>query len=191
MADIAYRRVSTTDQDTGRQLDNIDMTFYREYEDKVSGATTDRPQLQSCMDMIREGDTLHVHSIDRLSRSLIDLDRLVRDLNGKGVSVHFHKEKLNFVAGEEDDLSRLMFRMMGAFAEFERSLIKTRQREGIAKAKAAGKHLGRSAALTAEQVEEIRLRKEDGEQVIDLAEEFEVSRQTIYVSLKKTEEAKI
>ena len=87
---------------------------------------------------MRACETVHVHSIDRVGRSLIDLKTLVTQLNNNGVSVKFHKEKLDFEVGKTDDLQTLMFSMLGAFAEFERSMIKERQREGIEKAKAKG-----------------------------------------------------
>ena len=138
MAHVAYIRVSTTEQNTDRQLSDTDIKFDKVFEDKASGKSTDRPALQEMLDYVRDGDTLHVHSIDRLGRSLIDLKTLVTQLNNKGVSVHFHKEKLDFEVGKTDRLQTLMFDMLAAFAEFERSMIKERQREGIEKAKAKG-----------------------------------------------------
>lgn len=140
MAQVGYVRVSSVDQQTDRQLDGIalDKTF----TDKVSGATTDRPQLQAMLEYIREGDILHVHSIDRLARSLADLLKLVEWLNTKHITVHFHKEQLKFT-GENSPMQKLMLSMMGSFAEFERSMIRDRQREGIAKAKEKGVYKGR------------------------------------------------
>jgi DNA invertase Pin-like site-specific DNA recombinase len=188
MADIAYRRVSSIGQKTDRQLDGL--VFDKEFLDKVSAGTTNRPGLKACLDFIREGDTLHVHSIDRLCRNLSDLQKIVTDLNEKGIAIHFHKENLVFT-GKNNAMNKLTMQLLGAVAEFEKALINERQLEGIAKAKAGGKHLGRSAALTTEQVEEILKRKEAGEQVVDLAGEFAVSRQTIYQSIKRAAEVKI
>jgi DNA invertase Pin-like site-specific DNA recombinase len=188
MANISYKRVSSVGQKTDRQLDGL--VFDKEFSDKVSAGTTKRPGLEACLDFIREGDTLHVHSIDRLCRNLSDLQKIVTDLNENGIAIHFHKENLVFT-GKNNAMNKLTMQLLGAVAEFEKALINERQLEGIAKAKVAGKHLGRSAALSTKQVEEIRTRKEAGEQVIDLSEEFGVSRQTIYVSLKRAEEAKI
>lgn len=138
MAQVAYIRVSTTEQNTDRQLADTNVTFDKVFEDKASGKSTDRPALQDMLGYVREGDTLHVHSIDRLGRSLIDLKTVVTELNARGVAVHFHKENLKFEAGTQNPMQTLMFDMLGAFAEFERSMIKERQREGIEKAKAKG-----------------------------------------------------
>ena len=138
MAHVAYIRVSTTEQNTDRQLADTGIEFDKIFDDKASGKNTVRQGLKDMLDYVREGDTVHVHSIDRLGRSLIDLKTLVTQLNNNGVSVKFHKEKLDFEVGKTDDLQTLMFSMLGAFAEFERSMIKERQREGIEKAKAKG-----------------------------------------------------
>ena len=138
MAHVAYIRVSTTEQNTDRQLADTGIEFDKIFKDEASGKDTERKRLKDMLDYVREGDTVHVHSIDRLGRSLIDLKTLVTQLNDKGVSVKFHKEKLDFEVGKTDDLQTLMFSMLGAFAEFERSMIKERQREGIEKAKAKG-----------------------------------------------------
>ena len=99
--------------------------------------------------LVREGDTLIVHSLDRLARNVDDLRRIVRELNQRGVSVEFIKNRLNF-SGGADPTARLMLTMLGAFAEFERELIRERQREGIAIAKAKGVYKGRKKALGAE-----------------------------------------
>lgn len=177
MSEVGYIRVSTTDQATDRQLAgiNLDKTF----TDKLSGKDTNRPQLAACLEWVRGGDTLHVHSIDRLARNLEDLQRLVRQLSGKGVVVRFHKEGLTF-RGDEDPMQKLMFQMMGAFAEFERALIRERQREGIAAAKAAGKHLGRKPSLTPDQAQAVREAVAAGEEKATVARRFGISRQTLY-----------
>jgi DNA invertase Pin-like site-specific DNA recombinase len=138
MAQVAYIRVSTTEQNTDRQLADINVTFDKVFEDKASGKSTDRPALQDMLSYVREGDTVYVHSIDRLGRSLVDLKTIVTQLNDKGVAVHFDKENLEFQAGKQNPMQTLMFDMLAAFAEFERSMIKERQREGIEKAKAKG-----------------------------------------------------
>ena len=174
---IGYRRVSSTDQTTARQLDSVELD--RAFEDQVSGATTDRPQLRECLAYLREGDTLHVHSIDRLARNLADLQAIVEDLNKRGVSVRFHKESLTFT-GKSDPMATLMLQMMGAFAQFERSLIRERQREGIAAAKAAGKALGRKASLSPAKIEDLRARRAAGESPSTLAAEFGISRSSVY-----------
>ena len=177
---IAYIRVSTLEQNTARQLDG--MTFDKTFTDKASAKNTNRPALRGCLDFLREGDTLHVHSIDRLCRNLRDCQDLLDSLLAKGVSVHFHRENLVFT-GQDDSMSKLMLQMMGAFAEFERNLLRERQAEGIAKAKVAGKYKGRKRALSSAQVDEIRTRLGRGESKASLAAEYGVSRQTIYAAL--------
>ncbi len=136
MAHVAYIRVSTIEQNTDRQLDGV--VLDKQFEDKASGKDTQRPQLQAMLEYVREGDTVHVHSIDRLGRSLTDLKDLVKQLNSKGVTVKFHKENLEFSAGKANPMQDLMFNMLASFAEFERAIIKERQMEGIAKAKQKG-----------------------------------------------------
>jgi DNA invertase Pin-like site-specific DNA recombinase len=133
----------------------------------------------ACLDYVREGDTLHVHSIDRLARNLQDLLRLLSQLTGKGVTVQFLKERLVF-SGQDDPFQRLQLQIIGAVAEFERALIKERQREGIAKAKSQGKHLSRERKLTPENERTLKARAEAGEEKKSLAQEFGVSRQTLY-----------
>ena len=181
MAQVAYRRVSTTDQKTDRQLEGF--MFDKEFEDKASAGTTNRPGLKACLEFIREGDTLHVHSIDRLCRNLADLQRIVSELNDKGIIIQFHKEGLTFT-GQKDPMNNLLMQLLGAVSEFERALIKERQREGIATAKAKGKHLGRKSSLTIDQVEVIKARAANDESKADLAKEYGVSRQTIYSALR-------
>lgn len=182
MANVGYRRVSSTDQNTDRQLDGL--TFDKEFSDKASAGTTNRPGLRACLEFIREWDTLHVHSIDRLCRNLADLQGVVTDLTEKGITIHFHKENLIFT-GEKNPMNTLTMQLLGAVAEFEKALINERQREGIAAARAKGKHLGRAAKLTPQQVQMICRQIADGSSVADLAEEYGVSRQTIYKSIER------
>lgn len=138
MAHVAYIRVSTVDQNTDRQLADVGIEFDKVFEDKASGKDTQRPQLQAMLEYVREGDTLHVHSIDRLSRSLEDLISSVKSLNAKGVAVKFHKENLEFTAEKSSPMNDLILNIFGAVAQFERALSKERQMEGIAKAKDKG-----------------------------------------------------
>lgn len=145
MAHVGYIRVSTADQNTERQLDGVHLD--ERFEDKLSGANTERPQLQAMLKYVRKGDTIHVHSIDRLARSLVDLLAMVQDLNSRGVIVRFHKENLTFEGGTGNAMQTLMFTMMGAFAQFERAVMKERQREGIAKAKEKGVYKGRTKTI--------------------------------------------
>ncbi|CAM2194478.1 Transposon Tn21 resolvase [Paraburkholderia kururiensis] len=177
---VAYKRVSTVDQSTERQLDG--MTFDREFEDKASGKDTNRPALAAMLEHVRAGDTIVVHSIDRLARSTSDLLAMVKCLNQKGVSVEFVKENLTFRADKANARDELMMTMLAAFAKFERDMIGERQREGIAIAKAAGKYTGsagRSKLSDADKAA-IRARAAAGEKKAGLAREFSISRETLY-----------
>lgn len=174
---VGYVRVSTLDQNTERQLDGLDLD--KRFIDKASGKDTKRPQLQAALDYLRDGDVLIVHSLDRLARNLDDLRRIVTELTQRGVVVEFVKEHLTFTS-EDNAMSRLLLSVMGAFAEFERSLIRERQREGIALAKKAGVYKGRKPSLTGERAEELRRRVAAGEKKAALAREFGISRETLY-----------
>lgn len=179
---IGYKRVSTVDQNTGRQLEGV--AVGKVFEDKASGKDTARPQLQAALEFCREGDTLVVHSMDRLARNLSDLRLLVNALTARGVAVEFVKESLKFT-GEDSPMANLLLSMLGAVAEFERALILERQREGIALAKAEGKYKGRKRTLSAGQVMELRTRAASGEvSKTALALEYGVSRETLYQYLK-------
>jgi DNA invertase Pin-like site-specific DNA recombinase len=180
---IGYTRVSTGDQNTDRQLDGIKID--KIFTEKKSGKnTTDRLELQNCINYCREGDTLHVHSIDRLARNLVDLQAIIELLNKKGVTVKFEKENLNFDSIGMNPMGTLMFQLLGAFSEFERSMIKERQREGIDKALSKGVKFGAKPKFTTNQIEEIKTQHNSGKKVAELAKEFNVSRQTVYTMLK-------
>jgi DNA invertase Pin-like site-specific DNA recombinase len=174
---VGYIRVSTLDQNTERQLDGQELD--KVFTDKASGKDTKRPQLQAALDYLREGDSFVVHSMDRLARNLDDLRRIVLGLTSKGVLVEFVKERLTFT-GEDSAMSQLLLSVMGAFAEFERSLIRERQREGIALAKKAGVYKGRKPSLSTERAADLRKRVQAGEKKAALAREFGISRETLY-----------
>lgn len=182
MMHVGYVRVSSPDQQALRQLEGVSVA--RVFTDAVSGKNTQRPGLKACLDFIRDGDTLHVHSIDRLARNLQDLMRMLSDLTDKGVTVHFHKEKLIF-SSDDNSFQRLHMQIIGAVAEFERELIRERQKEGILQAKKLGKYKGRKCALNAEQTERIRERINSREKITVLAREYGVTRQTIYRHLHR------
>ena len=177
---IGYVRVSTVEQNTARQLDGVvlDKTF----TDRVSGKSMDRPQLQACLTYVREGDTLHCHSMDRLARNLEDLLRLVRELTGRGVKVHFHKEAQVFT-GDDSPMAQLLLSLLGSFAAFERQLLLERQREGIAIAKAAGRYNGGKPKLKPDQVEVLRTRVAAGVPKAVVARELGITRATLYTYL--------
>ena len=178
---IGYIRVSSFDQNPERQLEHVHVD--KSFTDKASGKDTQRPELDALLTFVREGDTVVVHSMDRLARNLDDLRRLVQKLTQRGVRIEFVKEGLTFT-GEDSPMATLMLSVMGAFAEFERALIRERQREGIALARQRGAYRGRKKALSPEQVTQLRKRAADGEQKAGLAREFGISRETLYQYLK-------
>lgn len=185
---VGYIRVSTIEQNTSRQEEQLagfelDETF----TDKASGKDTARPQLQAALKHLRKGDTLIVHSMDRLARNLDDLRAIVKGLTDRGVAVQFVKESITFT-GEDSPMSKLMLSVMGAFAEFERALIKERQREGIALAKTKGVYTGRKPALTDDQINALVAKdKANGhKQRSALAKEYGLSRETLYKYLRVT-----
>ncbi len=176
---IAYARVSSLDQNLARQealfsaYGHVDKVF----SDKASGKNTERAGLQECLGYVRAGDTLVVASMDRLARSLPDLLKLVHDLSAKGVTVRFLKENLVFDGSPH---AELLLGVFGSIAQFERSLIKERQQEGIEIAKAEGKYKGRAPKLNEEQQETIRKLKAEGVKVAEISRRFNISRQAIY-----------
>ena len=179
---IGYIRVSSFDQNPERQLEGIRLN--KTFIDQASGKSIERRQLEAMLDYVREGDTVFVHSMDRLARNLDDLRRLVTLLTEQQIQVQFVKEKLIFT-GEDSPMSKLLLSVMGAFAEFERALIKERQKEGIALAKKRGVYKGRKPSLSQSQVEEIRERIARGQNKSFIARELGVSRETLYQYLRK------
>ncbi len=180
---VGYIRVSSTDQNIDRQLDGIPLDTL--FTDHVSGKNTDRDQLQAMLRHVRAGDTLHVHSLDRLARNLLDLRTLVDDLTSRGVEIRFVKEGLTFTGGTGDPIATLMLNLLGSFAEFERAIIRERQREGIALARERGAYKGRKPALTDQQADELRARAAAGEPKASLARDYNISRETVYQYLRQ------
>ena len=174
---IGYVRVSTFDQNPERQLEGIQVD--RIFTDKASGKDVHREQLEALMTFVRGGDTIVVHSMDRLARNLDDLRRIVQALTGKGVRIEFLKENLLFT-GEDSPMANLMLSVMGAFAEFERALIRERQREGIALAKQRGAYRGRKRSLSDADIATLKSRDASGEKKAQVAREFGISRETLY-----------
>ncbi len=180
---LGYKRVSTLEQNTDRQLEGVKLDL--EFEDKVSGKSMERPKLQELLRTAYKGDLVVVHSMDRLARNLIDLKSIVSELVASGAQVQFIKENLTF-SGKADPYSELMLNMIGSFAEFERQLIKSRQMEGIAIKKAAGGYagIGRKPSITDEQIAIIKSRVAAGDKKTKIASDMGISRESIYKLLK-------
>lgn len=184
---IGYVRVSSADQNDARQLDGValDKTF----TDKASGKDTNRPQLMAMLEFVREGDHIYVHSMDRLSRSLRDLQDVVERLTAKGITITFVNESLTFeppttgADAHKTAYSTLMLQLLGAVGQFERALIKERQREGIAIAKAKKLYKGRKPALDDADVAKLKQMAADGLTKVEIAKTFDISRASVYVYL--------
>lgn len=176
---IGYRRVSSIDQNLDRQdLGQIDKLF----EEKLSGATCkDRPELLNMIDFAREGDEVIVWSIDRIARDLRDLQFIIQSLLDNNVTITFLSEKLSFSASSNDPFAKLQLHLMGAFAEFERSIIKKRQQEGIAKAKTRGVYKGRKPSIDPKKVADLH---DQGLGPSKIAAEMGISRISVYRALK-------
>ncbi len=178
---IGYIRVSTIDQNPDRQLDNIQLD--RKFVDQASGKDANRPELEAMLAYVREGDIVIVHSMDRLARNLDDLRHIVQELTNRSISIQFIKEGLSF-SGDDSPMAILLLSVMGAFAEFERTLIRERQREGIALAKKRGAYRGRKKALNNEQISRLQMRIKEGDKKSHIAREFGISRETLYQYLR-------
>ncbi len=176
---IGYVRVSSSSQNTFRQLSDLELD--KVFTDTFSGETKDRPELTAMINYVREGDVVIVHSIDRLARNLYELHNIINALINKGVSVQFKKENLNFNAfNKADPISILLLNVLGAVAQFERDMIKERQAEGIATAKAKGVYKGRKPALTTKQIEKLNEAVKLGTTKKKVAEMLGVSIPTVY-----------
>ena len=175
MAIVGYRRVSSASQSLDRQeLDGCDKVF----EEKITGAKRDRPELNRMLDYIREGDEVRVHSIDRLARDLRDLQSIIEQINDKDTTITFLKEKLTFKpSAQADPFAKLQLHLMGAFAEFERSIIRERQREGIARAKERGVYAGRKASIDVDKVKSLHA---SGVGASEIARQLGIGRASVY-----------
>ncbi len=174
---IGYIRVSSDDQNPDRQLEGIQLD--RKFIDQLSGKDTKRAAFEEMMRYLREGDTLLVHSMDRLARNLDDLRKIVQELTKRNIMIEFVKENLTF-KGDDSPIAILTLSIMGAFAEFERSIIRERQREGIVLAKKRGVYKGRKKCLTPEQVVDIKEKIKIGLNICKIARAYGVSRYSIY-----------
>ena len=183
---VGYVRVSSVEQNTGRQLEGIEVD--RIFVDRASGKNTDRPKFQEMLNYVREGDRVIVHSMDRFARSLKDLVTEVDKLVKRGIAIQFVKENITFTA-ESTPMDNLMLQMMGAFAQFEREIILERQKEGIKLASAQGKYKGRVHKLKPDQAEALRQAWKEGKypSKMALGKAFGISRQAVYRYLQVSE----
>lgn len=180
---FAYCRVSTSDQTTDNQLQEITQAGFavdarRVVTETISGsvATSERPGFNRLVDKMEDGDVLVVTKLDRLGRNAMDVRATVEALAGTGVRVHC------LALGGIDLTSpagKMTMGVIAAVAEFERDLLIERTHAGLARAKAEGKAVGRPSSLTPMQAEEVRQRLARGESVAALARAYETSRQTI------------
>ncbi|MGP4072637.1 recombinase family protein [Piscibacillus sp. B03] len=188
---IGYARVSTVGQDLETQRELLKAEGCEKvYEEMVTGTSTaPRTELAKLLDSVREGETVYITKIDRLARSITDLNKIVSELNEKGVSVTFLNEDMTFKAGEKvNGFNTLLFNILGSFAQFERDLIVERTTEGREKAKANGKHMGRPASSSDKDIrkaiELYRNKDENGLSVADICRLTGVKRATLYAKLK-------
>ena len=179
---VGYRRVSTVEQNLDRQdLGVVEQVF----EDKASGKNADREQLQKMLSFVRSGDEVVVYSIDRLARDLRDLQSIITKLNDNGVTIEFLSERLVFSGRSDDAFEKLQLQMMGAFAEFERNIIRKRQAEGIAKEKERGVYENRKRKKKVSDVRVIGL-KDEGLNNTEIAEYLGIGRMTVHRAMKKS-----
>jgi len=179
---VGYVRVSSFDQNPERQLDGLDLDHL--FTDHASGKDVQRPQLTALLAFVRAGDTVVVHSMDRLARNLDDLRQIVQGLTRRSIQIQFVKEQLTFT-GADSPMATLLLSVMGAFAEFERALIRERQQEGIALAKQRGVYRGRKQALSPAAIAQLKARAAAGESKTKLAREAGISRETLYQYLRR------
>jgi DNA invertase Pin-like site-specific DNA recombinase len=180
---IGYKRVSTIDQNEARQLEGIELD--KVFIDKASGKDNNRPQLHAMMDYIRDGDIVMVHSLDRIGRNLAHIRDLIDAITSKGVQVRFIKEGLFFHPSQDQNpMTELMLNMLGSFAQFERDMIKERQREGIEIAKTKGVYKGRKKTVSDQQVIEIKNLVLQGHSKQSIAKQYGVSVPTVYRFIK-------
>lgn len=181
---IGYIRVSTREQSTGRQSDGMEsLKLDKVFEEKLSGKSKERPKLRECINYAREGDTVYIYSIDRLARSLGDLESIIKELVDKGVTVQFIKESQTYSKNNSNPFNKVLLQVLGAFAEFERNIMLERQAEGIAHAKANGTKTGRpfgTPPLDMNRRDEAIEFSKQGMNITQIAKSMSLSRASIY-----------
>ena len=179
---VGYARVSSVGQSLEVQLGKLSGAGCgRIFQEKRSGRQADnRPELQVCLAYVREGDTLVISRLDRAARSVLDLAKIADTLRRKGVALRVLDQGLDTTTAE----GKLMFNLLGAFAEFEAEIRYERAADGIALAKQKGVKFGRRSALSSEQVKSLqRLHREEGFTVAQLQARFQIGRSTVYRAL--------
>ena len=189
---IGYARVSTTGQSLEAQIEKLkglgidDENIFKE---KITGTSTaQREQLKSLISHVRQGDEVYITKIDRLARSIGDLNKIVERLANKGASIHFIQDNLTFEADSNSAMNTLIFNMLGSFAQFERDLIVQRTSEGRERARQQGKHLGRPSQPKENRERAIKLffeREQNGLSVNDIVKMTGVPRATLYNEARK------
>lgn len=177
---IGYKRVSTVDQSTARQLDGVALD--RIYEDHASGATKDRPELKRCLDALRKGDTLHVHAVDRLSRSMRDLIDIVEQVLKCEASIIIYSPKLEFSSKEDNHFQTFQLQLFASIAQLERAISRERQREGITIAKSRGTRSGKpfgNQPLDMSRADEAVKLKLEGMSISAISKQMKLSRPSI------------
>jgi DNA invertase Pin-like site-specific DNA recombinase len=175
---VGYARTSTTDQVAGleAQLRDLRAAGAEEiYQEQISSMAGERPQLEAALKFVRKGDTLVVAKIDRLARSITKLMVLVEQLSAKGVALRILDPDIN-TAGP---MGKLVLTLLGGIAEFERSIMLERQREGISKAKAEGKFKGRKPTARA-KADQVRALRANGAGATEIANRLGIGRQSVY-----------
>jgi DNA invertase Pin-like site-specific DNA recombinase len=175
MALVAYARVSSVGQSLDVQLDKLNHCD-KIYQEKKSGASGKRPQLNACLEYVREGDTLVVTRLDRLARSTLHLAQIADELKRKKVNLQVLDQNID----TSDATGRLLFNMLGAIAQFETEIRAERQMDGIQKARERGVRFGRKKSLSEKQVAELRKRREEGVLIKTLMKDYGISKATIY-----------
>ena len=177
---VGYARVSSVDQNLDRQRVALEAYGIQSiFTDKMSGKDLHRPGFEALKEDVEEGDTLVVVSMDRLSRSLSDLLATVNYFSGKGVTIRFLKENIEITPGNASPISKLLLGVMGAVAEFERNLIRERQREGIELAKKRGVYKGRTP-VQIEKIAAVEQKRAEGLSVLRACKLVGIGRTTYY-----------
>jgi DNA invertase Pin-like site-specific DNA recombinase len=181
---FGYARVSTHDQNPAAQEDALERAGADTiFVDHFSGTKASRPQLDSLLGQLRDGDSLMITRLDRLGRSTKDLLNLATRLNETNVNLVVLEQKIDTASAE----GRLFFTMIAAFAEFEREIMRARTMDGLASARARGRAGGRKPAMTKVKIQAAKSMYDEGRQIKEIAEALGVSRPTIYRALEHSQ----